>query len=239
VDNLKLEVNHFGEAGEMVVSQGFEKKPLKAVYLSGSIGSPAEFYRARKEQVDERKDKTHVVVNVQSATVVLVVDETNPYDHYTIEGKMIPFVDFEAFCINTPKRFSKTEIISLLKTNKVYFADKEAWTNLLVTFQKFITTITKELTDSNDDKGKIEKIQSYSAGGEKIDFVSKFTLNIPLFVGESALNFDVEICLDPTSTELKFYLESIDLHAKGKELKEACLARAVASFVNDFPVIYK
>lgn len=238
---------------ELVISEGFQKKPQKAVSISGSLYSPREFYRARKSIIDAKKDKTHILVDVQKATVRLIVDETNPFDSYVIEGKMIPFEDFEAFRINTGTRFEKNEIISLLKKSKVYFPDKEDWSRLLMTFQKFITKVTKDFENSDNQKGQVQKLEAYSGAlqgfridGEKEEFNPEFILELPLFVGEEKVRFTVQICLDPVDTKMKFYLESIDLHEKGKEMKEIALSKAIKPFIESgdedsnglFPVIF-
>lgn len=237
---------------ELVISEGFKKQPEKSVTISGSINSPSEFYRARKLVVDAKKEKTHVLVDMQKAVVTLIVDETNPFDSYRIEGKMIDFADFSEFKINKGDRFSKTQIISLLKTSKVYFPDKDDWTRLLTTFQQFITKVIKDVENSDNQKGEVKKLEAYSGAlqgfridGEKEEFRPYFHLEIPLFVGEEKVRFEVQICLDPTSSDLKFYLESIDLHQKGKEMKEQAIAKAIKTFVESgeekeglFPVIF-
>jgi hypothetical protein len=243
-DEAKIHVTA-EEGKEVILSSGFEKKPLKTIHISGNIDSPKEFYQKRKGWVDFLMNKTHLLVDVQKAFLSLKVDETNPYDSYQVDGKMLDFQDFLAFKINTGHQFGKEDFITLLKRNKYYFADKSQHESLVFTFNKFITKVTKDFENSDDQKGNKVKLEAYSAliqgyggDGSKIDFNPLFLLEIPLFVGQKAVQFQVQICLNPVNTGLSFYLEAPDLYEVALKAKELAITEAIEPFVKDFAVIY-
>lgn len=230
----------------LVVSQSkyAEKEPL-SVNISGSIQSPAEFYKKRKDWVDELVGKSHLLVDMNTTTVKLVIDENNPYDSYEITGKMIAFKDFVDFKINTGAKFGKQFIIDLLKRNAMYFVDQNRLNALLVTFQRFVTEVNKKMENSDDQQGKKKLLEEYSASlqgfrvnGEKVDFDPFFMLEMPLFVGEPTRQFQVQICLDPNNHNLDFYFESMDLWKVQKEAAADGIKKAIEPFEEKFAVIY-
>lgn len=242
-EGLKLVVTTEGQ--ELVVAKGYDKRSLKDVSISGDVGSPAEFYKKRKADVDALVNKTHLLVDVQNGTVILIVDETNPYDNYTIKGQLIPFEEFLKFKINTGHNFGKQEMIDLLKRNKFFFSDPKEHERLVLTFQKFVTRVTKDFQNSDDLKGNVTKLEGYSGviqgynnDGTAIEFNPYFFLKIPLFVGQEAETFRVQICLNPCDTKLSFYLEAEDLYEVIMRTKDKSLKTAIEPFEEAFPVIY-
>jgi len=230
----------------LVVSQTRyeEREPLE-VNISGSIQSPAEFYLKRKDWVNGLVDKSHVLVDMNSSVVKLVIDENNPYDSYEITGKMIAFKDFVDFRINTGAKFGKQPIIDLLKRNAMYFVDQKRLNDLLVTFQNFVTQVNRAMEASDNQQGKKKILDEYSGSlqgfrvnGEKVDFDPYFILEMPLFVGEPSRQFQVQICLDPNNQQLDFYFESMDLWKVQKEAAAEGIKNAIAPFEAKFAVIY-
>jgi hypothetical protein len=229
----------------LVNQEKYEELAPKSVAISGNIEAPKEFYQKRKEWIDSLKLKTHVLVNLNTSTVDLVVDENNPFDHYRVTGKMVLFKDFVDFGINTGAKLGKQKLIDLLKQNKMYFTDKKRQADLLMTFQKFVTKISTNMENSHTPDGKRKLLEEYSGSlqgfrvnGQREDFDPSFILEMPIFVGEKSRQFTVQICLDPTNHGLEFYLESEDLWEVAKKAAAEGIENAIAPFIKDFAVIY-
>lgn len=216
------------------------------VGIQGNIHAPAEYFAKRKNAIADKKDSTHVLVNLAENTVLLVVDEENPYNAHKIKGSLLINPEFTAWGINTDTTLAKKGMIDLIKPRRFHFANKEKHASLLISFQNFAGKVEKTFEDSNDFKGNKKKLEEYSAtfktyaadGSLEGRFDNKFTLELPIFVGFPKVTFDVELCLDPTDMGLKFFLQSLDLYEKMAVAQEAAIKEAIAPFMDYCPVIF-
>jgi len=90
----------------------------------------------------------------------------------------------------------------------VFFQDKGKNLSIVNALNSFQATIQTELNKEQDTRGnKKELIEKKVIS----NIPTEFNLNLPIFVGQKAKTFNVEICFDATDTGVKCWLESADL----------------------------
>ena len=231
----------------LIINQSkFNELAPKPVVITGNINAPSEYFKKRSEAIKDLQNNTHVLVDSVNNKVILFVDEENPFNFHKITGSLIVNPEFTVWGINEPNYRGKQGMIDLIKPRKHFFSDKTRQGGLLTTFMKFAGKIEKTFEDSNDLKGNKKKLEEFSAsfttyaadGSVDEKFNNKFTLEMPIFIGFPKVQFEVELCLDPTDTGLKFFFQSVDLYEKLDQIKEAALAEAVLPFKDYCPVIH-
>lgn len=209
------------------------KEPAK-VNITGVLGAPFEYLDSSKLS-DQKPEKSHVLINADKGTIILIIDEK---DHYQskITGALELFEDLVAFKINTEERRNNSDLIRFLKRTKFYFPDPEFHQKFLEKIQKFSASVTTAIKDERDNGGNsinsIEKKVTAELGP------LKFKLEMPVYRGYPKVSFEVEVCLDPTDKAINFYLESVELFTLIKELKEQYLTEEVERLKNKFACSY-
>jgi hypothetical protein len=246
MSEVKVEVGTERERLTLINQEAFALLAPKPVVISGNIDAPREYFSKRKETIAHLKQSTHVLVDLANHTIQLIVDEENPYNSHRITGKLLLNPDLIALEINKEIYRTKNEMVNKIRPIKHFFTTPSRHADLLMTFQKFTGKIEKSFEDSNDQQGKKKKLEEYSTnwttynsdGSRDEKFNNVFGLSLPLFLGFPKVAFDVELCLEPTDYNLKFYLQSIDLYEKIENEKEKAMNEAVADFKEYCPVIY-
>lgn len=187
------------------------KQPVK-IEIPGDIHSVSNFLKVRKElgtglqTIDV--SKAILFVNVKDRTIQLLTDPENVFGTI-IQGKLEVSDELLQFQINNNKTFTKTELVKLLKFNKMYFADFGKHASMLLAFQKVESTVNIKANESSDDRGNKERayVKEVTSNAP-----TEFILSIPIFKGFSQSTFRVEICLDVTDGSARFWFESVELH---------------------------
>lgn len=230
----------------IVEQKTFEKLAPKALHISGDIFNPAKYLAKRKDAIAEKQDNCHVKVDQVNGKVTFVVDEENPYNPHTITGELKTNPDFEIWQINKETKFTKDQMVNLIRPRRHFFVDKQRHAELLGAFMNFVGKIEKNFEDTDDQAGRKKKLVEYTSqfGGKNPDgqtiFNNKFSLEIAIFLGDKFQKeqFEVEICLDPSDLRLKFYFQSLDLFEKLIKAKEDALVEAVKDFEDFCPVFF-
>lgn len=230
---------------QLVIQDKEQAKNLKSVSISGNIHACAEFATKRATLLKEKKDLSYVVVdkNVENTKIKLVVDESNPYNNYTILGELHKNEELLQFGINSGKKMSKDDLLTFIKRTAYYFPDKSENEKLIVALNKLHGTITTHFRNEKDTQGNstflVEKSTNLS---EEMKNANHFKLKVPLFVGEEPLVFRVELCLDPADSSVRFFLESDELFELMLTERDRLLEKALEPFTKgeakDIPVIY-
>lgn len=198
----------------ITVLQGEVLKPVAplTINIAGDIKSVSAFLSVRKDAGtgSQSIDKSKAVVTIDKKALTIEL-KTDPENHYgaTITGKLENSDELAPFCINKNKKFSKMELVNLLKFNRLHFADQDKATEMLVAFQKVSSTVNIKANDSSDDRGNKERafVKEVTSNAP-----TDFILNIPIFKGFPASKFRVEVCLDVTEGSAMFWFESVELH---------------------------
>jgi len=179
-------------------------KEKAKVKISGSISAPRLYLEKRKP--NESTD--HVLYNRESMTIKFVQHENDQLGSEVI-GSLKTNPDLKKFNVNSDKETLGTkEMASLLKRNRVFFQDKGKNLSIVNALNSFQATIQTELNKEQDTRGnKKELIEKKVIS----NIPTEFNLNLPIFVGQKAKTFNVEICFDATDTGVKCWLESADL----------------------------
>ncbi len=235
--NVKVEATN----GELVIRKG-EALPVKHpihVVLAGNIDAPMVFAKARPGLVKSLANEGHVLVNMKSKAITLVMGESNPYLSYRISGKLKLSDQITSINLNGSKMF-RSDLIHLIKRHRYYFIDKEQYNIILQSIEKFSAKIEKEIEQSSDKSGNMRSLLAYSTNWGQ-GLTNQFLVKMPIFDGHPDLTMRVEIGLDPTDASVKFYLESEDFHELVTAETEKIMGEIILWFEENtsFPVIFE
>ena len=192
---------------EVVVREGAAEILREKVKLNikGTIDAPGKFIEKRKGEYE--KLKCHVLYSLNEGYIRLQVDEDSYYGSY-IEGKLNLNPEYVAFGINDPnKTYTTIELQKFLKLRRIYFPDKEKCAQIVGNLERFKIKTTSDIDKSNDGRGN--KIDSYSTTA-KTDLAFDFDLEMPLYIGQPAKKFKVQIGFDVREKDITLWLESVE-----------------------------
>lgn len=195
------------------------------VHLSGTISAPSEFYKKRKAL--HNLEKCHVVYSMVEGKIKLIVDENYATENYEITGKLEKNPEFSKFQINGAATLDPSEMMKLLKFNRIYFVDKADNSKIVTALSTFKAKVTQEFEKMDDQRG-IAK----SALESKIehDLQESFILEIGIFKGQPKSKFKVNVCLEVRNGQVKVYLESVELQDLEKEMLEKIILAELKNF---------
>lgn len=188
-----------GEAAEIRYAE-----PIK---ITGVIDAPAQFLKGKT--IDELN--THIRISNQEGVITLYVNDTDDKSMHVVTGSLTKNKDLSEFQINSPThRFPVDTFLRFIKTKRYFFKNKEQHGKLVANMQSWNAKIETVLVNANDQKGNSnfqieQKVRAVEG------FVDKFDLRIPIYQGDVAMDFTVEIGLDPKNTAVNLYLFSDEL----------------------------
>lgn len=211
---------------ELVIRHGDAQPIILPLQLSasGTIGAPAAFFAVRTA-TEILKEKAIVLYSYEELFIKLSVDPTDKFAA-VINGKLVKNPALQPFGINENHTFSTEELISLLKLNRLYFADREACMSIVTNLKKLKVSAQTEIEKTDDSRGNKKNLAEVKVTTE---IPLDFTLKLPLFKGGKDVKFKVEVCFDLRDAALEFWLESVELAelllGNRKELIDAELAK--------------
>lgn len=178
--------------------------PLK-IEVNGTLDAPARYFA--KMAHDVNAEIAIVTVKRSSGKITL---KTNPSDNFgkVIIGRIEEEERLTRFNINTTARMTRNDFVSLLKMNRSSFSSKEQHRELIKQIQSFSANVSSDIAKSSDTRGNKTDMLSKIVTA---DVLSEFTLKMPIFKGQGALSFMVEVCFEVTDADVRFWLESVDL----------------------------
>lgn len=205
--------------------------PVK-VEIDGVTSAPFEFFKKRIlafESAEEKlhdTNRVHLLVNKEEGTLVLIMDEN--YEKGTCVKGAIQLNKFlEEFKINSDRTFKANDLAKLLKTRKIWFTDPNQCGTLVHNLLHFEGQWTTRVSQVDNQRGNtLNKLEREL----KSEVPLKFTLTIPPFKGFENKTFDVEICVQYDGSDIKFYLESVDLMTIQHEMKVKEIEEQVKKF---------
>lgn len=199
-------------------------KPNK-VHLTGTIAAPAEFYGKRKAL--HNKDKCHVLYSILKGEITLVVDENYANDNYQVIGKLEKNSELTAFGINSSNVVEPSEMLRLLKFNRIYFADKAENQRICTALSTFKAKVTQEFEKLDDQRGIAKQAVESKIEHE---LQESFTLEIQIFKGQPKQKFVVAVCLQVRNGAVGVYLESVSLKDLEMGQKEIIIQAELSKF---------
>ncbi|MCP9237176.1 hypothetical protein [Lewinella sp. JB7] len=206
-----------GDPGEYTVRYG-EAEPVivaKRIHISGTITAPADWAEQKETAgYSYLPEEHHAVVDRDGGTIVFMSndEQASPGGH-TITGKLRPATALDGLHINTQRTYTAKELGALLKMNRALFADRDENMAIVTSLQKFRATVTQELEKNNDLRGNVLHHFEQRVSSE---FNLTFKLTTPIYKGQPARSFGVEIRYDVCDSAVTYWLESVEL----KELQD-------------------
>lgn len=202
---------HPNENGELIIRQGeaLQVSNPKSHTFETTITGPGNWYEGKSYDYK----KANVIVSHDDLSIKLFIGEHETSGTVTVVGSLKEFEDLTKFRINRSGTFSQKQLASLLKMNRIYFADRDENLQIVSNLEKFKARVTQEIENGNDFKGNKRQLFEQQVTH---DLILSFKLNIPLFKGEPAQSFMVDVNFDITDGSTTFWLESVDL----KELQD-------------------
>lgn len=241
----KINVQLSGDQGNypvITVLEGvaLEQKQPEKINISGNIESVANFLSKRYgafngfglQNVD--KEKAVVIVDEFEMKIQLLLDPQN-YFGTTVMAKLELSEEIKPFCINKDRQFTREEMIKLIRFNKRFF-DAEKHESLLNAFLKLNYSVATDVKSENDNRGNKE--QAFKRYVKDNSVPESFTLNIPVFKGQPARLFRVDVIFEPSDASFKVWFESTELVDIIENDRKDIFSKQLES-CKDFVIIYK
>lgn len=197
------------------------------VNLSGTIEAPRLFDEKRKSVKAPTTlgfeglniydpDNTHVRYSKDDMWIEIVYNERDNFKT-VVKGTMARNPDLTAFGINDGTTWSRGELQTFLKMNRIHFEKLEANQKIVANLAKFQAQVDKHFDQADDGRGN--KTDGYSQT-IKTDLDMDFTLVMSPYKSTDKKKFKVEICFDARNNGLDFWFESPELKEIEDEVRD-------------------
>jgi len=189
---------------EIILREGTARDEFiaPAMNLSGNIDTPFRYIEKQKAYFPkygsiEGKSvlKAHIAIDRENMVIALFVDPKSE-DPDKIIGKLELHEDFVKFGINSGKELTTTALAELFKMNRSAFKDKETAMKLVKELRSFKAKVDKEVEKHSDDRANYTMHKSQAVDS---NIPASFQLVVPIFKGEPAITFEVEININAES----------------------------------------
>lgn len=231
----KINLTLADDQKELIVREGtaLEQKAPEKISVTGDIKTISAFLGKRYlkggakncgyQTVD--KDKAIVLVDRHSMFMLLLLD---PEDHYgaKVHAKLEFTPEITEFAINTSKQWTREELIRLLKFSKRFFDTPDDHDRVLTAFQKLNLSTNSTLNNESDSRGNKDFAYKKTVSSQVPTF---FSINIPIFKGQPVERFGVDICIDVTESNVRFWFESTELSERIQQRRDEIFAEELKS----------
>lgn len=197
-----------------------------------------------KSYVDKRRNLIGGLQGVNTATDYILVEPKKlratlyiqPENHFswTVSSELKRNEFLEAFGINKGKKFSRKEIMKLVKYNAHLFANVEEVSSILGSLQNLKVDAQISNEQSSDNRANASKKFQKSV---YVDLLSTFVLQTSLYQYTEPRRFIVELCFETTDTDILFWLESSELAIIESTAAQEIFEEEFES-LSDFLIIY-
>lgn len=214
MEDLKLSLPTFS-GNELIIRQG-DAKPIvdpPKMALSGDINTVTAFIEKRKSVTDtgdfQKIDPNKIIVVTDKKNRTIKID-LDPHNLYVpkITATLFLSDDLEEFGINSNKQYTRESLVKLLRFNRLAFDDYDQHAKILAAYQSFNAKAYTDIKQEADTRGN--KVNNFAKTVDT-DIPTEFILLIPIYKGQPAERFRVEICLDVTDAGARFWFESVEL----------------------------
>lgn len=235
---LRLNQLTHNEKGEVLIVHRRDDKKIvhakKPLTLTGVISAPGNFIEKRTDQ--DEKDRVHVLFskNQENLFIELVTRENHPLS-YRIKGTLEKNPDIAMMRVNTKKTSSVKELSELLKFNRFFFPDKDQNMAIVSNLQKFRVSAQTFIEKEDANRGNEKDIYEIKGAETNIDLT--FDLMMPLFKGQPAKKFKVEILYRIRERNVEVWLESAELAELYRAEAEGIIDTELKRFPKEFVFI--
>lgn len=217
----------FATAGEHIIRHGNAapiREPRPLTY-SGRLDSPQRWLEPKKAAYEPTQ--ATVQVNATVGSLMLALNEKNELLDQ-VSGSLADAPELALFSINTDKRYTLDELVTLLKRLRFFFPKKEQHLAILTGLQTFTAKVETKIEQHRATNGSSKNNLEREVHG--IEWERTFILSVPVFKGYPAESFHVEVGVDATSAGIRFYLESAELFELREDLKARLLKDEISYF---------
>jgi hypothetical protein len=217
------------------------KHPVQ-IKIDGNIQAISNFLKRRyavdyqgKLLQEVNKELAIVVVDDVKMEMQLMLDPQNVFGT-VIRAELLFTPELQQFHINNRHKWTRKDLLDLLRFNRRFFADPSEFEKLIAAYQRLNLNVSSEIIQASDSRGNREDYFKKVIDSSGVP--TEFTLKLPIFKGERSISFRVEVCIDATEGAVKFWLESPELVELIETEKHIIFKRELENCV-DFPIIFK
>lgn len=230
--NQNIEVKVEEGVKELVIRNGNAANihEPKIVTITGTITAPGKFLEKRKN--DHEDNKCHVLFSRHSMEINAIFSEDSQFSS-KVTGKLELNPELAEYGINKNKTFNISDLRSFLRMRRAHFSDRDKAMKLIEHLSQFKANIQKEVVQHDDTRGNT-KDNFESKVTSNLDL--KFSLTMPIFKGQTAKKFGVEVCFDVSEREVKIWMESPELAEVILKDRDSIIDKEISLF-KDYVVI--
>jgi hypothetical protein len=200
-----------GKPSELIIREGKAPDMLPILppikqSITGTIEAVVEFLKRRKPVPDQINiDLCHILVNRDTISIQLIINESDPNTKGTITGKLAEHPKYIEFGVNQKKGWDPNELGQFFKMNRFFFADKSENMKIVSDLKNFSAKVESVIEKQKGDKGDFK--DNYS-GVVMSNLPGTFKLNLPIFKGQKAEEIEVEFYASVNGREVALQLVS-------------------------------
>lgn len=158
--------------------------------VRGTIGVIFSFIEKRwgcDGQID--REHTHIIVDRDNLTMVLVCNETDKRNRIIITGQLQLSRQFAAFHINDGYAWEPVQLSQFIKMNRAYFSNRDENMKLVSVFKNFKAKVNTDYERDRKENGSYTDNYSQIVDSNMPD---RFSVVLPVFKGTEAQSIEVE-----------------------------------------------
>jgi len=238
----ELTITPKGDTLTLLEGKALELKHPDKLKISGQIESVNKYMAARKATEQAygslqhiNRDLAVITVDDEAMSIHLDVDPNSPFGTEVV-GTLEMNPDLLKFQLNQNYKFSREALVELIRMNRRFFADIVENGNVVSALQRLKISTTGSLEAGSDTRGNKESAFKKTVDSAVVP--QTFVLFIPIFKGQPAKKFVVDLCLDTTENNVRFWLESVELIEIAQADKKAIISAQLADYL-DYCIIWK
>lgn len=166
--------------------------------------SESEFVYSEISQTPE-SFRSIVEVSQKESSIRLFIDPNNKYG-MEVSGHLIANPELKDFSINQNKLFTRDELLKLIRFNAFRIENPKP---LIDSLQRLKFEVSLASKSTKDQRANVDAALTKNV---TTDIPNSFILHMPLFEGMNDIKFMVDILYESTDANIKFWLESTELH---------------------------
>lgn len=189
------------------------------VSISGNISAIFAFLEKRWLAPDGQIDhcRTHILVNRDKLTMMLVVNETDQRERKNVKGTIALSRQYLSFGINNKDDWDPIELGNFFKINRTYFASREENMKLVSALKGFKAKINTDVERLEKENGSKTDVFRQVVDSSLPD---KFQIRIPVFKGTEPTTIEVEVIAHVHGRDFELELISADAAAVVEETRD-------------------
>lgn len=196
--------NISGDVKEVVIThkKGFDETKPIPVTVAGNIDSVSSWLVKRYSPPFKSislidTETAYVLVNRDKMSITLVFNESDPYFRGTVVGTLTKHPDFDKWEINTGHEWDNKGLAEFIKMNRSCFESKGDAMKISSELSSLKVKVDHEVEKANDNRGNVRQMISQKV--IEMNIPKLFKLRVPIFKGQPAKLFEVEIYVNPNN----------------------------------------